>query len=49
MNARAEAPVDTDSTVDVQPKHPAGVPRPWPSVKQPTVCTDRRNCAHRPS
>jgi hypothetical protein len=43
MNALAEAPVETDSTVDIQPKHPAGVPRPWPSVKQPTVGTDRPN------
>ena len=23
--------------------------RPWPSVETPTVRTDRRNCAHRPS
>jgi hypothetical protein len=29
MNALAEAPVDTDSTVHVQAKHAAGVPRPW--------------------
>jgi hypothetical protein len=49
MNALAEAPAETGSTVDIQPNHSAGVPRPWPSVKQPTVCTDRRNCVHRPS
>ena len=33
----------------VQPEPAAGAARPWPSVKQPTVRTDRGNCAHRPS
>ena len=30
-----------DSAAHVKPEHAAGVARPWPSVKQPTVRTDR--------
>ena len=33
----------------VQPGPAAAAARPWRSVKQPTVRTDRRKCAHRPS
>ncbi len=33
----------------VKPEHAADPARPWPSVKQPTVRTDRYNCARRPS
>jgi hypothetical protein len=33
----------------IKPECAAGAACPWPSVKQPTVRTDRRNCAHRPS
>jgi hypothetical protein len=33
----------------LSPENAVSAARPWPSVKQPTVCTDRHNCAHRPS
>jgi transposase len=36
-------------TAHVKPEHAACAARPWPSVETPTVRTDRRNCAHRPS
>lgn len=38
-----------DSAARVKPGHAASAARPWPSVETPTVHTDRRNCAHRPS
>jgi hypothetical protein len=38
-----------DSVPRVKPGQPARAARPWPSVKQPTVHTDRHNCTRRPS
>lgn len=40
MNALAEAPVDTDSMVDVQPKHSAGMP-PSVAVRETVDGADR--------
>jgi hypothetical protein len=38
-----------DSAAHVKPGHAASAARPWPSVKTPTVRTDRPNDAYRPS
>ena len=38
-----------DSVARVKSGHAASAARPWRSVETPTVHTDRRNCAHRPS
>jgi len=40
-NRAATGGCTPDSAAHVKPEHPAGAPRPWPSVKTPTVRTDR--------
>lgn len=47
INAITEAPTGPAAPVGPDTSPPPA--RPWPSVKQPTVRTNRRNWAHRPS
>jgi hypothetical protein len=58
VNGKARGPPGCRvATADARPALPfilspgnaVSAARPWPSVKQPTVCTDRHNCAYRPS
>jgi hypothetical protein len=37
------------SAVHLKPGNAVSAARPWPSVETPAVCTDRGNCANRPS
>jgi len=41
INTIAEAPQSPNLAAHVKPERAAAAARPWPSVKQPTVRTDR--------